>query len=79
MKLKWVRAWARTPYQRVLESGVLTAPQREALREQYQRLNPVRLRAPSDQALQILWDLAETKPNNGTSVTLSSEAMTTLR
>ena len=32
---------ARTPYQRVLEQGVLTDQQQAALTQQYQRLNPV--------------------------------------
>ena len=33
----------RTPYQRLLESGVLSAPQEGALRRQYAKLNPVEL------------------------------------
>ena len=70
---------ARTPYPRVLEPGVLTDQQQAALIQQYQRLNPVRLRTQLDQALQRLWELAETKGCNHQSVTLSVEATTALR
>lgn len=50
---------ARTPYQRLLESGVLDAPTGAALEQQYRRLNPVRLRAQIEEALATLWKLAE--------------------
>jgi hypothetical protein len=50
---------ARTPYQRVLAAGVLTEAQQQALEQQYQRLNPVRLRAQIDEALTGLWELAD--------------------
>ncbi len=50
---------ARTPYQRVLESGVLTREQETSLRETYHRLNPVRLKAQIDQELEQLWTLAQ--------------------
>lgn len=66
---------ARTPYQRVLEQGVLTDQQQAALTQQYQRLNPVRLRTQLDQALQRLWELAETKGCNHQSVTLYFDAI----
>ena len=70
---------ARTPYQRVLESGVL-APQRQAELEQlYLKLNPVALKAQIDQELQTLWNMADTRSTNGRSVTLSSEATKALR
>ena len=69
---------ARTPYQRVLESGVLSLPQQEALARQYQGLNPVVLLARIKQSLEGLWALADTKTNKA-SVTVSSEAMTALR
>jgi len=70
---------ARTPYQRVLESGVL-APQRQAELDQlYQKLNPVALKAQIDQELQRLWDMADTQPSKGRSVTVSSEATKSLR
>ena len=64
---------ARTPYQRVLESGVLTPEQ------QYQRLNPVKLLAQINQALEHLWSLAEHPNQKETSVTLLSDPTTTLR
>ena len=70
---------ARTPYQRVMESGVL-APQKQAeLNQLYQRLNPVALKAQINQELQRLWNLADTRSTNGRSVTLSSEATKPLR
>lgn len=50
---------ARTPYQRLLESGALDAPTQTALEQQYRRLNPVRLRAQVQEALDALWKLAE--------------------
>jgi hypothetical protein len=70
---------ARTPYQRVLEQGVLSPQQQETLAEQYQRLNPVWLLAQIDQSLQRLWSLADNPVSNTWSVTLSSEATTGLR
>ena len=70
---------ARTPYQRVLEQGVLTLPQQEALAQQYQKLNPVRLLGQIDEALQRLWSLADNPVSNQWSVTLSSEATSALR
>ena len=50
---------ARTPYQRVLAAGVLTEEQSHTLAATYARLNPVRLRAQVDEALDTLWSLAE--------------------
>ena len=77
-KVRKVYDRARTPYQRVLESGVLSLPQQEALARQYQGLNPVVLLARIKQSLEGLWALADTKTNKA-SVTVSSEAMTALR
>ena len=65
---------AKTPYQRVLDQGVLTLAQQEALARQYQQLSPVKLLAQINQALERLWDLADIKTNNGSSVTVPSEA-----
>ena len=45
---------ASTPYQRVLEQGVMTDQQQEALADHYQRLNPVKLLAQINQALERL-------------------------
>jgi hypothetical protein len=70
---------ARTPYQRVLEQGVLTLEQQETLARQYQKLNPVKLLEQVDQALQKLWSLADSPVSNQWSVTLSSEATNGLR
>ena len=70
---------ARTPYQRVLASGVLTPQKQAELHQLYQRLNPMALRNQINQELQRLWDMADTKPAKGLSVTASSEAMIALR
>jgi hypothetical protein len=50
---------AKTPYQRLLESGVLTAEERARLEATYLRLNPVRLRAQIELELDSLWELRE--------------------
>ena len=70
---------ARTPYQRVLESGVLTPEHQDVMAQQYQRLNPVKLLAQINQALEHLWSLAEHPNQKETSVTLLSDPTTTLR
>jgi hypothetical protein len=46
---------ARTPYQRLVTSGVLDEAQQEELERLYQGLNPVRLQAQIDAALEKLW------------------------
>jgi hypothetical protein len=50
---------ARTPYQRLLASGVLDQAQAESLAKLYADLNPVELRAQIDGALEGLWKLAD--------------------
>lgn len=70
---------ARTPYQRVLESGVLAPQRRAELERLYLKLNPVALKAQIDQELQRLWDMADIRSTNGRPVTLSSEATKALR
>ena len=70
---------ARTPYQRVLESGVLTPEHQDVMAQQYQRLNSVKLLAQINQALGLLWSLAEHPNQKETSVTLLSDPTTTLR
>ena len=50
---------AQTPYQRLLASGVLDEPQRQALEALYRSLNPVQLLAEIDAALATLGTLAE--------------------
>ncbi len=70
---------ARTPYQRALESGVLTPEQKGALADQYQRLNPVTRLARINRALEVLWDLADTTAGNEPPVTPLIEATNGLR
>ena len=65
---------ARTPYQRVLEQGVLTLEHQESLANQYQKLNPVKLLDQVDQTLQKLWSMADSPVSNQWSVTLYFDA-----
>lgn len=50
---------AQTPYQRLLEAGVLGEADRQALEQLYRSLNPVELRAKIDRELDVLWRLAD--------------------
>ncbi len=50
---------ARTPYQRLLESGVLTAAKQQELAATYHGLNPVLLLRQINENLESLWKLAE--------------------
>lgn len=50
---------AQTPYRRLEAAGVLTDAQHQCLEDEYQRLNPVHLRAQIDQSLDALWKLAD--------------------
>jgi len=50
---------ARTPYQRLLESDVLTEAKRQELVAIYHGLNPVLLLKQINENLEYLWDLAE--------------------
>lgn len=50
---------AQTPYRRLLASGVLSPERSAALTAQYQRLNPLRLRADLQARLDALWKLAD--------------------
>ena len=70
---------ARTPYRRLLESGVLTEGAQKVLAVQYERLNPVRLLGQINQALEKLWGMANTTSNHQSPVTLSFEATKALR
>ena len=65
---------ARTPYRRLLESGVLAQEQQDALAMQYQRLNPAQLLGQMDKDLEKLWRMATTTSGHEPSVTSSSEA-----
>jgi len=49
---------ARTPYERLLASGVLDEARRAALEALFVSLNPVHLRAEIDAALEALWQAA---------------------
>ena len=70
---------ARTPYRRLLESGVLTPEQREVMATQYQRINPVALLAQINRALEKLWAMANATSSHEPSVTSSIEATYALR
>ena len=70
---------AQTPYQRLLKSGVLSAQQTDALAKLYHTLNPVRLLARINQALEQLWTLAAYPDQKRTWVTPSYEATNALR
>ncbi len=76
---------ARTPYQRLLEAGVLTGAKRRELATSYHGLNPVLLLKQINGNLERLWSLAERpipQPKGRTqtnSVTLFSEATMALR
>jgi hypothetical protein len=50
---------ARTPYQRLLESGVLTEAKQQELAATYHGLNPVFLLKQINENLEGLWKLAE--------------------
>ena len=50
---------ARTPYQRLLEVGVLTEAKRQELAAIYHGLNPVSLLKQINENLEHLWNLAE--------------------
>ena len=50
-KVHKIQDTAKTPYRRVLERRVLSTQQRDALARQYERLDPVRLLAQIDPAL----------------------------
>ena len=65
---------AKTPYRRLLGSGVLAQEQMDALAVQYQGLNPVRLLTQFNQALERLWGMATTTSSHKPSVTFPVEA-----
>jgi len=49
---------AKTPYKRLLESGVLTESKQQELAATYHGLNPVLLLKQTNQNLECLWKLA---------------------
>ena len=58
-KIRKVYDKAKTPYQRVIESGVLTEAKAQQLAALYQSLNPVALLGQLDERLERLWALAQ--------------------
>jgi hypothetical protein len=70
---------ARTPYRRLLESGELSDSQREAIAQQYQRLDPVQLLSQVNQALERLWTMAEHPNGKDTTVTPILRQLTAVR
>ena len=75
---------ARTPYQRLLDSGVLTSAKHSELAAIYRGFNPVLLLSQLNGHLEKLWKLAErptsiAKVKGGISVTDTIEAMTPVR
>ena len=78
-KVRKVYDTARTPYQRLREWDGLTAEQRQALDRTYRSINPVRLKARLDVALEALWDTADRRQNHESSVTPTFEATYALR
>jgi hypothetical protein len=53
---------AKTPYQRVLESGEVTDAVKASLRQQYASLNPVALLRQMQRLQGVLWKLAAAEP-----------------
>jgi transposase InsO family protein len=51
----------RTPYQRVLAADILTAGQRRLLHDQLHALDPIALAREIEEALDMLWKLADTR------------------
>ena len=50
---------AQTPYQRLLEAGILIEAKRQELAATYHGLNPVTLLRQINENLESLWNLAE--------------------
>ena len=67
---------AKTPYQRLLEAGVLGETERTSLEGEYESLNPVQLKARIDAALQSLWRLSRQEEPARANSTKSTETET---
>lgn len=50
---------AQTPYRRLLAAGVLGKEQQQRLKQEYQAINPLHLRAKIQGSLERLWELAQ--------------------
>ena len=73
-RVRRIYATAQTPYQRLLTWEVLTGEARESLERRYQGLNPVRLKAQLEAALEALWATAEPDSDYQRPVTGTFEA-----
>ena len=56
---------AQTPYQRLLQSGIITDARRTEMAATYQGLNPVRLLKQINSNLELLWRLADRQVASG--------------
>ncbi len=70
---------ARTPYQRLLQSGALSSEQQERLEALYRSLSPVRLLENINRELKKLWSMAEHPERKEASVTRLMRQPATLR
>jgi len=59
---------ARTPYQRLIDSGILTEAKKQQLAASYHKLNPVLLRTQINGNLESLWRLAD-RPERKSKIT----------
>lgn len=64
---------AQTPYERLLAAGVLNECEQKSLEELFRSLNPVKLRQEIDEALELLWKLAE-RPGTAAKATVPGTA-----
>ena len=60
------RKWdeAKTPYERLLESSVLSSEQQARLQQLYEQTNPLQLRDAIYRQLDALWDMATAQPGS---------------
>jgi len=63
---KVVRKWdaAKTPYERLLASGVLSAEQQTRLQQLYEQTNPLQLREALYRQLEAIWQSAMASPSS---------------
>jgi hypothetical protein len=78
-KVRKVYDEARTPYQRLLQSGALALEDSEALQNQYRSLSPVRLLENINRELEKLWAMAEHPVRKEAPVTRLMRQSATLR
>ena len=76
-KVHKVYDMARTPYQRLLEAGVLTEAKQQGLAAIYYGLNPISLLAQINQNLERLWNLAE-RPHQQTKARTTGNSVTVI-